>query len=75
MIGLNKFFFGVLQMTDVYPLYPYGPIPSPRQLVWHALEYYGFIHFTVNTFTDREWGRGDEEPSLFPHRFQRRPDR
>jgi len=44
---------------------PYGPLPSPRQLAWHELEFYGFLHFTVNTFTNREWGYGDESPSLF----------
>ena len=31
---------------------PYGPIPTSRQLRWHEMEYYGFVHFTVNTFTD-----------------------
>ena len=44
---------------------PYGPLPSERQLKWHELEVYGFLHFTVNTFTDREWGNGDEKEEVF----------
>lgn len=44
---------------------PYGALPSDRQLRWHEMEFYGFLHFTVNTFTDKEWGYGDEDPSLF----------
>lgn len=44
---------------------PYGPIPTERQLRWHEMEFYGFLHFTVNTFTDKEWGYGDESPKLF----------
>ena len=44
---------------------PYGPVPSPRQLRWHDLEAYGFLHFGVNTFTDKEWGYGDESETLF----------
>ena len=47
------------------PLQPYGAVPSPRQHAWHALEFYGFLHFTVNTFSDREWGLGNESPTIF----------
>lgn len=46
-------------------LRPFGAVPSPRQRAWHALEFYGFLHFTVNTFTDREWGLGNETPDMF----------
>ena len=47
------------------PPAPYGPVPTPRQLRWHEMEFYGFVHFTVNTFTDKEWGYGDEAEKIF----------
>ena len=40
-------------------------LPSERQVAFQQLEFYGFIHLTVNTFTDREWGDGTEDPSVF----------
>ena len=43
--------------------------PSPRQRRLQDMEFYAFVHFTVNTFTGREWGDGAESPSIF------RPDK
>lgn len=40
-------------------------MPSERQRRWSDLEFYTFLHFTVNTFTGKEWGYGDEDPSIF----------
>ncbi|MCL2828768.1 MAG: alpha-L-fucosidase [Oscillospiraceae bacterium] len=39
--------------------------PSERQLNWQAMEFYAFIHYGVNSFTDREWGDGTESPAIF----------
>ena len=41
------------------------PLPTPAQLQWHRDELAMFLHFGVNTFTNREWGDGTESPSIF----------
>lgn len=50
---------------SVKPPAPYGPLPTEAQLKWHETEYYAFFHFSMNTFTDMEWGDGSEKPSTF----------
>ena len=43
----------------------YGPVPSENQLRWQDMEMYAFIHYSLNTYTDQEWGFGNEDPKLF----------
>lgn len=47
------------------PPKPCGPIPNANQLRWQKMEFYAFVHLSVNTFTDQEWGNGDEDPKIF----------
>lgn len=49
----------------VVPPAPIFPVPDARQIAWQELEFYGFVHFNMNTFSDREWGFGDEKPEQF----------
>jgi alpha-L-fucosidase len=55
----------LISCRQTTPPAPYGPLPSERQLAWHQLEYYAFVHFNMNTFTNREWGLGSEKPEQF----------
>jgi len=41
------------------------PRPSAAQLAWQREELSMFVHFSINTFTGREWGDGSEDPQLF----------
>ncbi|MDZ4701443.1 MAG: alpha-L-fucosidase [Rhodothermales bacterium] len=50
---------------QVSPPAPILPIPTARQLAWQEGGMRMFVHFGVNTFTDREWGDGTESPDLF----------
>ncbi|MGZ5191443.1 MAG: alpha-L-fucosidase, partial [Flavisolibacter sp.] len=39
--------------------------PSKKQIAYQQMELLGFFHFNMNTFTDKEWGYGDEDPKWF----------
>ena len=47
------------------PPAPCGPLPSENQLRWQDMEMYAFIHYSMNTYTDQEWGFGNENLELF----------
>src|SRR5277367_2983555 len=44
---------------------PFGPLPAKRQSQWQDAEFYLFLHFGPNTFTDLEWGKGTETEEVF----------
>lgn len=56
---------GLQSCSSVTPPTAVGPIPSASQMEWQEMEFYGFIHFSINTFTHVEWGYGDKSPDLF----------
>ncbi len=56
--------------TATRPPAPHGPVPTAAQVKWLRMEWYAFVHFGLNTWTNREWGFGNENPGLFnPSRF------
>lgn len=62
---INKFFLALLLLSSTSILAQNLPKPTPAQLAWQPLETTAFLHFTVNTYTDKEWGDGTESPSIF----------
>lgn len=66
LIGASLILFSCTQQTATPTDIPALPVvPSEQQFEYQQLEFVGFLHFTVNTFTDKEWGYGDEDPAIF----------
>lgn len=69
----KKILFGIIlcwcsvgfSYAQVKPPAPYGPVPTENQLRWQEMGYYAFIHYSLNTYTNQEWGYGNESVKLF----------
>ncbi len=55
----------ILVHAQIVAKAPCGPVPTENQLRWLDMEMYAFIHYSLNTYTDQEWGFGNEDPKLF----------
>ncbi|KAG0460659.1 hypothetical protein HPP92_020554 [Vanilla planifolia] len=60
---LGQFAFSLSKLTS--PPLPVLPLPTAAQLKWQRREVIMFFHFGVNTFTNSEWGTGQESPAIF----------
>jgi alpha-L-fucosidase len=69
----RNFLFGILlsifsfsiSYAQVKAPAPFGPVPTENQMRWQEMEYYSFVHFSLNTYTDQSWGYGNEDVKLF----------
>jgi alpha-L-fucosidase len=56
-VGLVAVFAGAQSSADI--------APAPYQVAWQDLEFGVILHFSTNTFLNREWGDGTASPSVF----------
>ena len=54
-----------LENKNVVEPEAWGAVPNEAQLQYHEEELAAFVHFGMNTFTDKEWGDGQEDPLSF----------
>jgi alpha-L-fucosidase len=65
MMHRRTFTAGALAALLPWQVRPSWPVPTASQLAWQQDELALFLHFGVNTFSDREWGDGTESPAIF----------
>lgn len=65
LYGFLAIFIIFLSCKHIEGPVPVGPLPSENQMRWQEMEYYAFLHFSLNTYTDQSWGYGDEDVKLF----------
>jgi Alpha-L-fucosidase len=69
---IKRILFGIILFTLTMGIHAqtkapalYGPVPTENQMRWQEMEYYAFVHFSLNTYTDQSWGYGNEDVKLF----------
>ncbi|WP_235295745.1 alpha-L-fucosidase [Portibacter marinus] len=70
IFGSTSWIFALLMVvyscqSSGEPPAPVSPVPTEAQVDYQRMEFNGFVHFNMNTFTNMEWGYGNEDPSLF----------
>ncbi len=64
-ISLTPIILFIVSCLSLHAQDVYGPTPSKQQIALQNMEMYAFIHYSLNTYTDQEWGYGNEDPKLF----------
>jgi alpha-L-fucosidase len=66
LYGIILFVFSIsISYTQTKAPAPCCPIPNENQMRWQEMEYYAFVHFSLNTYTNQSWGYGNEDVKLF----------